>query len=162
MAACSMIVLYPFSTFACPVSTFCVFFLCAGVVADVGGDDRAIIYADGKQVGSTEKWSEVWSGLIPTTTRVVAVYVDNIDDKGFLMASFSNDFKTSEEWKCSETETDGWTHVDFNDAEWPAAIRRTDNPAGIHTDPFWGGAALIWTKANGSGTGDSFFRGKIG
>ena len=78
------------------------------------------------------------------------------------MASFSNGFKTSEEWKCSETETDGWADVDFNDAELSAAIRRTDNPAGIHTDPFWDGAALIWTKADGSGTGDRFFRGKIG
>ena len=131
-------------------------------MADVRGDDRATIYADGKQVGSTEKWSEVWSGLIPTTTRVVAVYVNNGRDKGFLVASFSNGFKTSEEWKCSETVTDGWTEVDFNDTEWSAAIRRTDNPAGIDTDPFWGGAALMWTKADGSGTGRRFFRGKIG
>ena len=138
VAACSMIVLYAFSTFACPVCTFCVYFLCAGVVADVRGDDRATIYADGKQVGSTRHWAEVWSGLIPTTTRVVAVYVNNTNAKGFLVASFSNGFKTNEEWKSSETNTSGWTDVDFNDAEWPAAIRRTDDPAGIHTDPFLG------------------------
>ena len=157
-----MIVLYAFSTFVCPVCTFCVYFLCAGVVADVRGDDTVTIYADGKQVGSTGHWAEVWSGLIPTTTRVVAVHVDNTNMKGFLVASFSNGFKTSEEWKCSEIETDGWTDVDFNDAEWSAAVGRTDNPAEINTDPFWGGAAPIWTKADGSGRGDRFFRGKIG
>ena len=111
VAACSMIVLYAVSTFVCPVCTFCMYFLCAGVVADVQGDDRATIYADGKQVGSTGKWSEVWSSLIPTTTRVVAVYVYNNSMNGFLVASFSNGFKTSEEWKCSETGTDGWTNV---------------------------------------------------
>ena len=154
--------MYAFSTFVCPVCTFCMYFLCSGVVADVRGDDMTTIYADGKQVGSTGHWAEVWSGLIPATTRVVAVYVNNTDAKGFLVASFSNGFKTSEEWKCSETETDGWTEVDFNEAEWSAATRRTDNPAGIHTDLFWGGIALIWTKADGSGTGDRFFRGKIG
>ena len=153
--------LYAFSTFARPVCTFCMYFLCAGVVADVRGDDKATIYADGNQVGKTERWAEVWSGLIPTTTRVVAVYVDNTGSKGFLVSSFSIGFKTSEEWKCSKTETDGWTDVDFNDAEWSAAVRRTGKTGRTDTDPFWGGAAVLWTNAGGSGTG-MYCRGKIG
>ena len=156
-----MIVWYALSTFACPVCTFCVYFLCAGVVADVRGDDWATTYADGKQVGSTTYWAEIWSSLIPKTTRVIAVYVPNMDGKGFLMASFSNGFKTSEKWKCSETETDGWTNVDFNDTEWPAAINNTGAFFDTRTDPFWGGATLIWTNADGSG-GDIYCRGKIG
>ena len=156
-----MIVLYALSTFACPMCTFCVYFLCAGVVADIQVDDRGEIYADGKQVGSTKKWSEVWSSLIPKTTRVVAVHVQNTGRKGFLIASFSNGFKTSEEWKCSENERDGWTDVDFNDAEWPAAVKNTGAYFDTRTEPFWGNATLIWTNAGGSGR-EMYCRGKIG
>ena len=156
-----MIVLYALSTFACPVCTFCVYLPCTGVVADVRGDDKATIYADGKQVGITTHWAEVWSSLIPKTTRVVAVHVQNMGGTGFLIASFSNGFKTSEEWKCSENETDGWTDVDFNDAEWPAAVKNTGAYFEARTDPFWGGATLIWTNAGGYGR-DMYCRGKIG
>ena len=130
-------------------------------MADLRADDKATIYADGKQVGRTKRWSEVWSSLIPKTTRVVTVHVQNTWGGGFLMASFSNGFKTSEEWKCSETETDGWTDVDFNDAEWPAAVNNTGTFFDSRTDPFWGGATLLWTNADGYG-GDMYCRGKIG
>ena len=139
------------------------YFLCADVVANMRGDDRANIYADGKLVGNTRYWSAVWNGLIPATTRVVAIHVTNPTREGFAVASFSNGFKTSDEWKCSDTETDGWSDVDFNDTEWSTAISRTDGYATrLGRESPWGGAALIWTTANGSGFGDRFFRGKIG
>ena len=127
------------------------FVLCAGVVADVRGDDKALIYVDGQNVVNTTNWAEVWSGLIPTSTRVVAVHVRNLEARGFLVASFSNGFKTSEEWRCSRADADGWTNVDFDDSEWSTAVKMTDSPALIDTDPFWGGAAVVWTNADGRG-----------
>ena len=130
-------------------------------MADARADGNTTIYADGKQVGSTGHWAEIWTGLMPPSTRVVAVHVHNYNATGFLVASFSTGFKTSEEWKCSTTAEVGWTDVDFNDTEWPAAARKDGSVVGIDGDPFWGGATVIWTQADLSGR-DMYCRGKIG
>lgn len=90
--------------------------------AKVRCDDIAHnIYVDGKLIGNTTDWSEVWKKDISDDAKIIAVECENTVGLGGLIASISNGLTTDNTWKCSGGSVPGWYDVDFDDSEWERA-----------------------------------------
>ena len=84
-------------------------------------DDRATFFADGSKIADVE--NKLTRNIIPKATRVVAVQAYNGEGKAFILAGFSNEFKTdTEKWKCTDQFYPGWKTVDYDDSHWRPAV----------------------------------------
>ena len=105
-------------------------------------------------VGDTDNADDMWTFIIPRTSRLVAIVAYNGVGSRHVTASFSNGFKTSSKWKCSTQEEDDWTSLTFDDSHWQYA-----EVLGTETSGRLAGADRIW---QGPVEGYVYCRGWIG
>ena len=84
-------------------------------------DDRATFYADGSNVANVKNRNT--RNIIPRTTRVVAVQAYNGGARAFILAGFSNGFKTDTvKWNCTDQLYTGRKTADYDDSHWSPAV----------------------------------------
>lgn len=118
-------------------------------------DDRGEVYVDGKFVGSTSLWTEVWKSSITQDATVFAVKCLNNIGPGGLIASFSNGIVSNRHWKCGYSEGKGWREIGFDDSAWNYAEEiKSDSYESEKQSGFSPQTEWIWV----AGTGQVEFR----
>ena len=131
--------------------------LFSGVSVHSRCDDSATVYVDGSKIFDVR--NSFTRNIIPKATRVVAVQGHNDKDNAFIVAGFSNGFKTdTEKWKCTDQLYLGWKTAGYNDGHWSPASDK--NRSGFDAD-FVNDERTIWT-ANVFENSDVFCRGYNG
>ena len=94
--------------------------LFSGVSVHIRCDDNATLYADGYRI--FHFGNAFAKNVIPKATRVVAVQGYNYWGHAFIVAGFSNGFKTdTEKWKCTDQLYPGWKTAGYDDSHWSPA-----------------------------------------
>ena len=133
----------------------CNFF--SGVSVHSRCNETATLYADGSRI--FDCGNSFTRNIIPKTTRVVAVKGHNDGGRAFIVAGFSNGFKTdTEKWKCTDQLYPDWKTAGYNDSLWSPASdqNRTEFDADFVADEL-----VIWTDSV-SENSDVYCRGYIG
>ena len=115
----------------------------SGVSVDSRCDDRGTLYADGSKLFNFENRA-LQINIIPKATRVVSIQGHNGGGRAFIVAGFSNGFKTdTEKWNCTAEWSAGWNTVHYDDSHWSPAkdMQRSDIQADFVT-----GEKAIWTR----------------
>ena len=114
-----------------------------GVSVHIRCNGRAALYADGSK--EFDFADILIRNIIPKATRVVAAQGYNNGSDAFIIASFSNRFKTdTERWKCTDQLHSGWKTVDYDDRHRiPASDMQRDN---TDATDFVTDAKAIWTE----------------
>lgn len=143
----------------------------AGTIeAKVRCDDIAhTIYVDGKLVGNTTGWTDVWKQYIADDAKLIAVECENVANQGGLIVSFGNGLTTDNTWRCSGENVHGWYDVDFDDSDWERAsiIELNEQNKDIHTSKwlsdrnFLDKAKWVWKNVYTARRERSYCRGRL-
>ena len=133
----------------------CCLYIFAGVRGYMQCNSKGEIYVDGVPKGETSSSTDIWTSVIPRTTRLIAIKAENDNESKKIKASFSNSFKTNTKWKCTTTFHTDWHTIGFDDSDWGYP----DSLGTVTGSGRFEGATEIWS---GSSTGTVYCRGYMG
>jgi hypothetical protein len=110
------------------------------------------VYADGFEVGHSDKYNEILTTIVPLSTRVIAVKVINRSWIGGLLGSLDNGTViTDNSWKCTRQWQSKWAHADCDDSTWPVTtVEAQDYDSGLTRKALW-----IWSGTRYMQTNES-------
>jgi hypothetical protein len=119
-------------------------------------DNAHEVYFNGVKVGASQSWNSALQSKVTFKEGKNVIAIKGIDGGGvgavLAECEARGDFIVSDEtWKVSNTLTDHWMTIDFNDSQWQAAsvyAYRGEGPWGDRVSGFTGNhpSAWIWTK----------------
>lgn len=137
-----------------------------GLILHAKCNDKCDVYVDGLLTASTSDRRQIRSSTIPRASRQITVAAENTAGRGEyaqILINVSNGFTSSDKWVCLNGSSSEWTSTDYNDSNWPPAIRQKKNSGATITpsEPFEG-ASPIWFKLRPNELGWGTCRGKLG